>query len=187
MPAAIAVPLALAGATMVAQNVQNKAAIKNNENQQRGAVENAQNASNQAFQRFNSWQQANPAPFTGASIARPPGMQAPTETINGISPQSIMSQAFSRGTPEAPWSNFNAALHGPIGSAPQSGGFNPQTFGSLAQVIAAMHGGAGLGAAAPAGVPAALQTMSPQMLLQRVMQQQQPQAPGMVNMQPVMH
>lgn len=75
MPPAVAVPLAAAaltaGASAVAQNVQNKAAIKNNQTQQQAAVNNAQSAWQNAQNNYNSWTQANPSPFSGAKITGP--------------------------------------------------------------------------------------------------------------------
>lgn len=177
MPAAI--PLVIAGATMVASNMQQKAALKNNENQQAASVQNAQGASNAAFQRQNQWLQSNPAPFShGFNLAPPPG-GAPQATLSAPSTQSIMQGAFSRGTPDAPWSNFNHALS--QGVAPGTAGFHPSAFGSPQALLGgnpAPHPpapiGSGTGTVLPNGHPGyALQppqTLSPQMLMQRVQQ-----------------
>ena len=186
MPAAI--PLAIAGATMVASNMQNKAALKNNENQQNAAVNNAKKSADAAFGREQQYLQANPEPFAHFDIARPP--QA---TISGVSPQAIMSGAFSRGTPAAPWSNFNSALH--QGPQPGSSGFGATAFGALNGILGALGNpqqmrppvGSGTGQVMPNGQPGTqLQPysgMSPQALISHILGQQQ-QPGGMVNTQP---
>lgn len=122
------IPLIAAGATMVGQNVQNKAAIKNNEVQQASAVGNAQAASNAAFGRENQWTQSNPSPYGNATIARPPGTPNPIGSIMGSAAQLMQphqqpmpnATAFPHGTPDAPWSDMNAAVHapGPFGPSP---------------------------------------------------------------------
>lgn len=87
--AAIAVPLVLGAATMVSQNVQNKAAIKNNETQQASNLANAQGAWNTAKTNTDNWLTANPspngtankgvpAPNLGSGIAAPQGQNNQT-------------------------------------------------------------------------------------------------------------
>lgn len=189
MPAAI--PIAIAGATMVANNMQQKAAIKNNENQQAAAVGNAQQAAQQAFQRQSQWMQHNPAPFSGGiNIARPPGF-APTNTIAGQappSPNNIMGMAhnnlaFPNGTPSAPWSDFQHALgqaaSGGMQPNPTGQIFHPGMFGSLSQIMQNMFHGS-QGAPAP-GAP------GPTGFAQHIMSNvaQPPQQSPMVNTQPV--
>lgn len=93
MPPAVAVPVGLAVASMVAQNVQNKAAIKNNENQQASAVGNAQGAYQRAQQQMNPWLQ----PQTEKAIARPPG--SVNNPVGVITPDEVL--AHMRGAPGA--------------------------------------------------------------------------------------
>lgn len=71
MPGEIAIPLALAGASMIGTNVQNKAAIKNNEVQQASAVGNAKEAWQSAKTASDEWQAKNPSPVAGATVGRP--------------------------------------------------------------------------------------------------------------------
>lgn len=127
MPAAI--PLAIAGATMVAQNVQNKAAIKNNENQQTAAVNNAKQSADAAFQRQSQWLQSNPAPYAnGFNIARPP-----TATISGGAPQAPSFGSTVQNIMQGAMRNNMAPSPG------FSGGFNPQQL--IQQIIRQHMGG----------------------------------------------
>lgn len=71
MPAAVAVPLALAGASLISGNSQQKAADKNNQNQQTASVQNAQQAAQQAQQLYNSYAAAHPSPFGTPAMQRP--------------------------------------------------------------------------------------------------------------------
>lgn len=98
MPAAVAIPLALAGATMVAQNVQNKAAQKNNDNQQHAATQNAQAAWQHAQAQLAQWMQSNPAPFSGGmNIARPTpyGATPPSPTVSRQAPSTVQAPQAS--------------------------------------------------------------------------------------------
>jgi hypothetical protein len=75
---------------MISQNVQNKAAIKNNENQQASAVANAQQAGNDARANLNKFNQSNPAPnfspgakptnAPGPTVGAQPGTPIPTSS-----------------------------------------------------------------------------------------------------------
>lgn len=77
------IPLILGAASMVSQNANNKAAIKNNEVQQASAVGNTQQAYNTAKGDLAGYEAAHPAPFQGAVPNRPTpgayggGVQAP--------------------------------------------------------------------------------------------------------------
>jgi hypothetical protein len=131
MPAAI--PLAVAGITMVANNVSQKNAIKNNEVQQASAVGNAKDATNNAFAELDKFNTANPAPFGKAAVNGP-------------------------GTPKlAPsiGSNINAAsLLGGKGAAPSTGGntgsgADIMQFIQMIMALAAQQQGTGGKAAAP--------------------------------------
>ena len=96
MPPAVAIPLAIAGATMVANNVQQKAALKNNENQQASAVNNAKNAYQTQSQNEQNWLKANPSP-TNATIARPAA-----GGYGGAGPVSVGSILGNTSSPSAP-------------------------------------------------------------------------------------
>lgn len=92
MPAAVAIPLVLAGASMVASNVQNKAAIKNNDNQNAAAVGNAQNAFNTARTNLADWTKNNPSPFASATIGRPTGAFGVPYQPSNVNASSLFSQ-----------------------------------------------------------------------------------------------
>jgi len=70
MPAAI-IPAALGVASLVAGNSSQKAADKNNQNQQTAAVNNASQAAQAAQSMYNSYATAHPSPFAGANVAGP--------------------------------------------------------------------------------------------------------------------
>jgi hypothetical protein len=77
---------------MVDQNVQNKAAIKNNENQQAASLANAKAANAQAQQTMNAFTANNPAPTGG--VAPPPagsntGTLAPQSRAQAATPQTL--------------------------------------------------------------------------------------------------
>lgn len=70
MPPAIAIPVALAGASLIASNAANKSANKNNDNQNANAVGNAKNATAGAQSQMADWIGAHPQPV-GAPTAAP--------------------------------------------------------------------------------------------------------------------
>lgn len=112
MPAAVAVPAALAGLSLVTGNAQAKAADKNNENQQKGAVENASAAAQAAQSLYNGYASAHPAPFTGASVSKPAAMNTPNPAQNSVV-QKIMQAAQP---PQQP----NVAAPKPLQPPPQA-------------------------------------------------------------------
>ena len=69
MPLPVLIPLVLGVASMIGQNVQNKAAIKNNETQQAAAVQNAKDASSAAQNQVSSWLTSNPNKIEGGGSA----------------------------------------------------------------------------------------------------------------------
>jgi hypothetical protein len=80
------IPAILGIGAMVSQNVQNKAAIKNNEQQQAAAMGNANAAWNNARNQTNQWIDQNPTNISGAGKAPSIGAQ-PTVT-GGLTPGS---------------------------------------------------------------------------------------------------
>lgn len=108
---AAAIPIALAGASLVATNVGNKAAIKNNETQQAAAVGNSQQAWKGAQDAVNGWLTKNPEPFAGATVKGPTpgaygqgGLQAPTSYDQSLAPfvSAILGAAPSQPSAPAP-------------------------------------------------------------------------------------
>jgi hypothetical protein len=85
---------------LVAGNVQQKSAAKNNQTQQQAAVNNAQQSWGNATNNFNAQAKANPAPYAGgATIGKPtPG------AYGGGTPQQnpMVSQVMQQAVPRAP-------------------------------------------------------------------------------------
>jgi hypothetical protein len=111
MPAAIAIPLGLAAVSLVAGNVANKSANKNNLNQQAGAVQNAKQAEATAAQQASQLVASNPGPFAGQSIAGPTGGYA--------GPGTGVSAGTGTGAPPpaAPPAGSNTAAMSPTAQA----------------------------------------------------------------------
>jgi hypothetical protein len=81
-------PAILGGASMIGQNIENKAANKNNDNQQAAAVQNAQAASQAAFQRLQQFLAQNPSPANGVVPGRPGGLTMNSGAIAQGGPQN---------------------------------------------------------------------------------------------------
>lgn len=82
MPAII--PIALAGASMIASNVQQKAANKNNDNQNQKAIDLNKQSQTDAQNRVDSYQAANSPTF---NVGAAPRLNAPG-LMNGFRPQA---------------------------------------------------------------------------------------------------
>jgi cytoskeletal protein RodZ len=128
VPPAI-IPALIAGVvgigTMINGNVQQKAAIKNNETQQASAVGNAQQATANAQKQLATYNAANPAP-TQAPTAAPATMGAPAQA----------APAPGNGNTQG-----NSPLIGAIMNAAQTGSSLP-SGGSAAVPLATPGGGA---------------------------------------------
>lgn len=110
MPPGIAVPVGLAVLGMISQNVQNKAAAQQNTNQQNASVHNAHAAYQAAQQQLQNFMSTNPAPFSGASIARPaaygaggvPQPQAAPQAPGATAPMRVQPPAANGAPPVNP-------------------------------------------------------------------------------------
>jgi hypothetical protein len=110
MPPAVAIPAAVsllvAGGSMINQNVQNKATLKNNENQQAAAVANAQQATKNAQGQIAAWNQANPAPKPVVTAPPPAGPKMtaapPAVTAPGVPTPPAAANAQKAATPSGP-------------------------------------------------------------------------------------
>lgn len=88
------IPVALGLAGLVGQNVQNKAAQKNNDNQQAAAEQNAQQNYAQAQQNLANWFKSNPSPFSGLQLGAAPGGPQPgysiAQQVMGVGPNGYV-------------------------------------------------------------------------------------------------
>jgi len=96
-------PAIMGVAGMVDSNIQNKAAIKNNQNQQTAAVDRAKQAGQTATNQYNAFSNANPPP-TGQTVTQP-GAQNPSKNLISAIMASAGRQAptpVAAPTPAAP-------------------------------------------------------------------------------------
>ena len=110
MPAAVAVPLLLGAASLVSNNVNQKAALANNQNQQTSSLANAENSAQKAQAGYAAAGGGQPGPFAATTLAQPKGTN-PTQ--NAMVAKIL--QAASQGQGAA------KPLAAPAPQAPQSG------------------------------------------------------------------
>lgn len=140
------IPAILGAAGLVASNSQQKAAEKNNLNQQQGAVENARTSQADAMKQIQAIIASSPSPFSGQRIAGPSGGYGPQggggmQTAPSPFAAAIMGPQVPQGYPPA--------LQAP--SMPQGGPPPPQ-----APLL-----GAPQAPSMPPGAPAPQQNISP--------------------------
>lgn len=140
------VPAALSIFSAVSQNADNKAAQKNNENQQAAAEENAQKARAQALQTIAPFTQPGKGPFNNQQPKAPgPAMAAPGGGGSGIAalPQvnasSVMGQMSP--PPQAPQQAPQGAPSSANGQPPQQGQLSPQMIQAFVQMLQKAMGG----------------------------------------------
>lgn len=128
------VPAVLGITSMISQNAQNKAAIKNNENQQAAAEENAQKSRAQAMQAIAPFTAPGATPFANKSISTPgastaaPGANA--YGLNGTGGQ-VNAASVMQGGPQGQ----------PQGQPPQQGQMDPKMMAMFMQFLKSAMGG----------------------------------------------
>jgi hypothetical protein len=110
MPAAIAVPLILGAASLVSNNVNQKAALANNENQQTSSLANADNSAKKAQAGYAAAGGGQPGPFSSTALSQPKGTN-PTQ--NAMVAKILQAASQGQGAPKP--------MASPAPQSPQSG------------------------------------------------------------------
>ena len=112
------IPAAL---SIITGNADQKASDKNNQNQQTAELANAQQAAQAAQSMYNNYSTAHPAPFAGASVAKPQaGAYSSSPSQMGVIQQIL--QAAGQQKPQQP--QFNVPKPPAMPMQPQAGVVN---------------------------------------------------------------